>query len=344
VPISNRERRVIYLLTDQEETNEAFRRWADAMLAGSLPIARGWRVEGTGVAFSNYGHGAHGTIENEVMLGTDQGVRDGIVKIVCPKVSQADKGKLTVIGRSDAGRLILLREGWLKANRISDVVRQSFMALSSLEPVPVSAGGRPSERDWYQVADLDADVATIVANTVSFVNACARARARTGLKGKVAMLKNPSYRLGLDEKGRVKKVKVTGGTREVEDLQGYVWKELKRQLGKAFQKASRGGYATDGVVVAANLLIEIKTGVSPRDVYEAVGQLALYPSLIALPGGLAPVLLAPDEPSLRPQLAAALEAVEVEVQFYSVGRVGAAPQITFSTSFLERCRRGFESG
>jgi hypothetical protein len=330
---------MIHLLTEQGEADWAFRLWADALLAGSVPIDRGWRVEGTGVAFSNYGHGDPGTIDNEVMLGTDQGVRDGVVKIVRPKVSQTDKGKLTVIGRSDAGRLMLLREGWLKANRISAVVRPKFKALSGLEPEPVSVGGRASDRDWYIVADLNADGADIVAQTASFVHACARARAKTGVKGTPAKQEDPPYRLGLDEKGRVKKVKVTGGTREVEDLQGYVWKELKLQLGEAFQKPGRKGYAADGMVVAANLLIEIKTGVSPRDVYEAVGQLALYPSLIALPAGLNPVLLVPEVPPLRPQLAAALDAVGVEVQFYSVGRVGAEPNITFPATFLARCRQ-----
>jgi hypothetical protein len=330
---------MIHLLTEQDEANLAFRHWADAMLDGGLPIDRGWRVEGTGVAFSNYGHGAPGTIDNEIMLGTDQGVRDGVVKIVRPKVSQTDKGKLTVIGRSDDGRLLLMREGWLKANRISDVVRPRFKALSGLEPERVSVGGRASERDWYIVADLDADSADIVAQTVSFVHACARARAKTGVKGTPAKQEEASYRLGLDEKGRIKKVKVTGATHEVEDLQGYVWEELKRQLGEAFQKPGRKGYAADGMLVAANLLIEIKTGVSPRDVYEAVGQLALYPSLIALPAGLDPVLLVPEVPSLRPQLAAALNTVEVEVQFYSVGRVGAQPSITFPAAFLARCRQ-----
>lgn len=329
---------MIHLLTEQDEADRAFRQWADAIVAGSLPIKGGWRVEGTGVAFSNYGHGAPGTIENEVMLGTDQGVRDGVVKIVCPKVSQTDKGKLTVIGRSDAGRLVLLREGWLKANRISDVVRPKFKVLSGLKPKPVSVSGRLSDRDWYIVADLDANGADIVAQTVSFVHACARARAKTSVQGPPAQQEGPPYRLGLDEKGRIKKVKVTGSTREVEDLQGYVWTELKRQLGDAFQKPSRKGYAADGMVVMANLLIEIKTGVSPRDIYEAVGQLALYPSLIALPAGLDPILLVPEVPPLRPQLAAALDAVKVEVQFYSVGRVGAEPSITFPATFLTRCR------
>lgn len=334
---------MIHLLTEQEEADAGFRRWADAMLAASLPLGRGWRVEGTGVAFSNYGHGAPGIIDNEIMLGTDDGIRDGVVKIVRPDVAKADRGKLTVIGRSDSGRLVLLREGRLQANRLSDVVRSKFKALSGLKPTPVSVCGRASGRDWYIVADLDADGAEVATQTVSFVHACARARAKTGAKGAPSLHEDPSYRLGLDEKGRVKKVKVTGGTREVEELQGYVWEELKRQLDESLQKPARNGYAVDGMVVAANLLIEIKTGVSPRDVYEAVGQLALYPSLVALPAGLKPVLLVPEVPRLRPQLAAALDAVKVEVQFYSVGRVGAKPRITFPVTFLARCRRTDES-
>jgi hypothetical protein len=329
---------MIHLLTDQDEADRAFRRWVDAMLAASRPTDSGWRVEGTGISFSNYGHGAPGTIENEVMLGTERGVRNGVVKIVCPRVFRTDKGKLTVIGKADSGRLVLLREGWLKPNRLSDAVRSDFSSLSGLEPEAISADGQVSDRAWYVVADLDDDEADVVARTVSFVHACARARARKGFEDTSDLQRNPPYRLGLDENGRIKKVSITGGTREVEDLQGYVWKELKRQLGDVFQKPGRDGYAADGMVVAANLLIEIKTGVSPRDVYEAVGQLALYPSLISLPAGLDPVLLVPEVPPLRPQLAAALDSVKVEVQFYQVGRVGAEPKVSFPASFLMRCR------
>lgn len=39
----------------------------------------------------------------------------------------------------------------------------------------------------------------------------------------------------------------------------------------------------DGVIPPANLLIEVKTGISSHDMYEAVGQLRLYPTLIGLP-------------------------------------------------------------
>jgi hypothetical protein len=48
-------------------------------------------------------------------------------------------------------------------------------------------------------------------------------------------------------------------------------------------------------------LIEIKTGVYARDVYEAVGQLKLYPSLIGLDAGLDPVCSCPThKPSVLP--------------------------------------------
>ncbi|MER9273485.1 hypothetical protein [Mesorhizobium sp. M0643] len=67
------------------------------------------------------------------------------------------------------------------------------------------------------------------------------------------------------------------------------------------------------MIEQAKALIEIKTGVSAHDIYEAVGQLTLYPSLIKLPDDLEPVLLVPDRPSLRPQIAAALRSSGIEL-------------------------------
>jgi hypothetical protein len=329
---------MIDLLSVQSESDIAYRRWVDALLAGSQATDRGWVIDGTGVVFSNYGHGEPGTITDQVMLGLDSSGGNGIVKIVQPKTAQQDKGKLTVVGRDQAGRIYILREGWLKKNPLSGAVRKEFAVLSGLARSPVSVAGKPSGRDWYVVAALDGDDVSIVDQTVAFVHACSLARSKTGGGTAKHVAASETYRLGLDEKGRVTKVTTTGGTKQVVALQGFVWEELKRLVGDALSKPTRDGYAVDAMIMTAKLLIEIKTGVSARDVYEAVGQLALYPSLIALPSGLKPVLLVPDKPALRPQMAAALAKALVEVQFYSVGMAGKKPEVAFSPKFLDSCR------
>lgn len=329
---------MINILTDQAEADQVFRRWVNAMIAGSTRTDTGWVVDGTGVTFSNYGHGEPGKIEDQVMMGVDTRSTSGIVKIVHPITAEQDKHKLTIAGRNENGHLVLLREGWLKKNRISAAIREEFDKLSGLSPESVSVAGQRSKRNWYIVADLDQAQDQIIAQTVDFANACSRARSKAG-GGEVSDIKRgDDYHFGLDEKGRVKKFKVKGGAREVEELQGYVSEALKAIVGPSMTKPTRNGYAVDAMISTASMLIEIKTGTSPHDIYEAVGQLTLYPSLIALPAGLAPVLLIPDTPSLRPFLAAALAAASVEIHFYSVGRIGNAPVIEFTKAFVDRCQ------
>lgn len=325
---------MITLLTAQAESDQLFDHWAATLIDGSSRIERGWALEGNGVTFSNYGDGPPGSIRNSVMLGVDTSLGNGVVKIVRPAVARGDKGKLTAIARDDRGHALLLRQGWLKPNPLSREVRQDFARLAGLQPVLTTPGGR-TPRDWYLVADLDAPVVRIVDQTATFATACARARSRAG--GGHEVPAKEEYRLGLDEKGRVRKVTITGGTRDVVDLQGYVFKALKRCIGSGMVKPLLNGFAADAMIETAALLIEIKTGVSAHDIYEAVGQLTLYPSLLNLPSGLDPVLLLPSDPPLRPQLAAALAGEGIDVYFYSVGKLGKKPEIAFSRTFLRRC-------
>ncbi len=331
---------MIELVTSQAESDRAFRRWAEVLVESGVPSGYGWIIEGSGVFFSRYGQGVPGKIVDQVMLGTDQKFESGVVKVVLPNVSQRDKGRLTVIGRVGDGRLLLLREGRLQKNSLSRAIRADFQALSGLEPVDLKVGGVSSARSWYVVADLSDTPDDILAQTASFAVACTLARSRAG-GGKADPEPEPdqSPALGRDEQGRIITVERQGGSAEICALQGFVWQALKAALGESFTKPKRNGFEVDGVVETANLLIEIKTGVSAKDVYEAVGQLMLYPSIIGLKAGLRPALLVPDKPSLRPRLAAALATVPIEVYTYAVGGSDKAPKIAFSKAFLDRCRR-----
>lgn len=325
---------MIELLTDQGESDRLYRDWAKALIKGSTENDRGWVIDGTGVIFAPNRRGQRGPIDNQVVLGLDSSLGTWVVKIVRPDVEQQDRGKLTAFGRNEQGQPLLLRQGWLQKNPISRTVREDFAELSGLSEVPVMTRGQASSRKWYVVADLSS-ASTIPQATAAFVNACSMARSMAG-GGALLSAAPETYRFGLDEQGRTKKVTITGGTKEVEDMQGHVWAQLKRLVGKSLTKPTNSGYTVDAMIEPAKALVEIKTGVFAHDIYEAVGQLALYPSLIKLPDGLEPIILIPDRPSLRPQMAAALDARRIKVYFYSIGRVGEKPAITFSNTFIRR--------
>lgn len=62
----------VELLTNQNDSDMLFGLWTKALLNGSSQVGNAWIIDGCGVNFSNYGHGAAGAIENEVMLGVDK--------------------------------------------------------------------------------------------------------------------------------------------------------------------------------------------------------------------------------------------------------------------------------
>ena len=179
-----------------------------------------------------------------------------------------------MVGRDDAGRLVLLREGRLTKNHISRLIKDNdFTTLTGLIEVPVFFSGTRSERHWFVVADLDDAPHKIVATTVGFALACIRARSRAG--GGEPRKPDTPYSYGMDETGGIIEVTKVGGTTQVLRLQGHVFEQLKKAVGPELTKPKRDGFCVDGMVEAANLLIEIKTGLSAHSMYEAVGQLLL---------------------------------------------------------------------
>ncbi|MCW0198856.1 hypothetical protein [Sphingopyxis sp.] len=332
------------IVCSQPECNAAFRLWADALIENTKLTDEGWLIEGKGVLFTNYGHGDPGEITREVMLGFDPDTGASTVKIVQPKAARRDKGPVTVLATDEAGQRYLLREGRLQRNKVSAFIKEKFAELSGLSEVPLMVDGQRSARHWYVVANLDAEPAEIVAQAADFSNACARARTLAG-GGKRSVDQDdeaedqtrPTY--GMDEKGRITTRSRPGGSVEVCELQGYVYKALKKIVGDDLKKPKRHGYCVDGMVEPANLLIEIKTGTSAHCIYEAVGQLRLYPHLIGIRDKPEPALLLPDQKALKPAMVAALAAESISVFTYCIDDSGKKPRITFSDALIERCRR-----
>lgn len=330
------------IVSSQNECNSAFRLWADTLIANTRRTDYGWLIEGKHVHFTNYGHGNPGEITREVMLGFDPDSGSSTVKIVKPNAARLDKGPVTVLAIGEAGQRYLLREGRLAANNVSGFIKEKFAELSGLTEVPLMVSGQRSSRHWYVVANLNATPAEIVAQAADFSNACAQARTVAG-GGKMAADEEedcderPTY--GMDEKGRITTRTRPGGSVEVRELQGYVYNALKKIIGDDLKKPKRNGYCVDGLIEPAKLLIEIKTGTAAYCIYEAVGQLNLYPRLIGIRDEPEPTMLLPDRRPLKPAMVAALAAANISVFTYNIDDTGKKPRITFSEAFIDRCRR-----
>ncbi|WP_279359107.1 hypothetical protein [Methylobacterium indicum] len=329
------------IVSVQDKCDAAFRQWADTLINNTQFTRNYWTIEGKGVNFSNYGHGEPGEITREVMLGVDPSTGNSTVKIVKPNAEKLDKGPVTVLAEDEQGRHYLLREGRLQKNNISNFVKDNFSELSGLSEVPLIVDGKISKRHWYIVANLASTPNEIVAQTAAFSIACARARNLAG-GGKHSddidkeEESRPTY--GMDEKGRLTKRTTPGGNIQVHELQDYVYSALKNIIGEELRKPKNNGYCVDGFISRANLLIEIKTGTAAHCIYEGIGQLLLYPSLIGIKGTPDRALIVPDDRPLRPIMAAALDAANIAIFTYSIEGSVEAPHIIFSDAFINRCR------
>jgi hypothetical protein len=258
-----------------------------------------------------------------------------------PNAAKLDRGPATVLA-TDRSRRYLLREGRLTANNVSGFVIDRFAELTGLADVPLFLCDKQSGRRWYVVADLDAAPGEILAQASAFANACAKARSLAGGGRMVADAETedgsrPTY--GADEKGRLTTRTQPGGTTEVHALQGYVFEALKKIVGPELKKPKNNGYCVDALIEPANLLIEIKTGTSAQCIYEAVGQLKLYPRLVNIAGTPQQVLLVPDERPLKPIMAAAVGEAGIHIFTYTIDGSGRKPRISFPDEFIRRCRR-----
>ena len=107
-------------------------------------------------------------------------------------------------------------------------------------------------------------------------------------------------------------------------MQGYVSEclaELLEAEGMKLEKPRHAAnYEVDGTVdvPGSPVLIEIKTGVSPADVYAGVGQLTVYPILLPDLAKHRKILLLPGRPG--PRLVKALEGCGVELHSYELKR------------------------
>ncbi|WP_153006300.1 ROK family protein [Sphingomonas sanguinis] len=111
----------------------------------------------------------------------------------------------------------------------------------------------------------------------------------------------------------------------------------RRDEGAERKPRHAANYEVDGTVDPPKgpILIEIKTGISPADVYCGVGQLTVYPLVLADLVGHSKILLLPGIPG--PALVTALEGCGVELHSYELKRGRRRATALFTAAFLHRC-------
>jgi hypothetical protein len=190
------------------------------------------------------------------------------------------------------------------------------------------------------VTALDgADARAIRAATGDFVDRCWTAR--TWNSQAAEDQKRLDRLFGNPETGGWSLVTPDPTPRRVLRAQGEVWQELQRQLsaqGIEMRKPRHARrYEVDAEILASSgpLLLEIKTGTTPTDVYGGVGQLALYPLLLPDLARHRRVLLLPGSP--KPDLVEALKGCNVELHSFALQRRGRRVEVNFSAQFLRLC-------
>ncbi|MES3057413.1 hypothetical protein O6V14_17410 [Sphingomonas faeni] len=252
----------------------------------------------------------------------------------------------TSIAVDAKGRRYVVRQGDLHGNPPSTRIKgPDFTQRTGLEPVDMvthgkAAGRARAPKQWFVVAQLDGVSDVVIRNdTAEFVRRCWNARTY-GAKAAEDQQRLQTL-FGNAERGGWYDVDPALQPRRVLKVQGYVSESLEQVLGGfdiALEKPRHAAnYEVDGTVDAPKgpILIEIKTGISPADVYCGVGQLTVYPILLADLAAHSKILLLPGIPG--PALVTALEGCGVELHSYELKRGRRRATALFTAAFLHRC-------
>ncbi|EJB02290.1 hypothetical protein Rleg9DRAFT_7323 [Rhizobium leguminosarum bv. trifolii WSM597] len=219
--------------------------------------------------------------------------RDWIVEINPPVIPGKENG-LTTVALDNFGRRWLLRQGVLHANGVSGRIDgQVFEEKTRLSGLLIEE----ATRTWYAVEILDSPEGSQPLGTLEFVTRCASART-----GEISPAQHAVERYGPAELSASYTLRASqSAEREVTRKQGIVWQDLFHRVqsaGGTLTKPKHAlGYEVDAYVCIGShrLLIEIKTTTAAADVYAGVGQLMIYPGLIAEVAGAKKLLMLPGE-------------------------------------------------
>lgn len=332
---------VYALEEDLAAVDAAWSVWIAALNETSRPYAGGRRWNDAEAIMFSASPSKKRPDVTDIRLGVHEAGPPWAVEINAPKAA-ADANGLSTVARDPDGRPVLLRQAWLQANPDSDgeIRDQKFRDLTGLVPLAVTGGTTPTPRQWHLVAFLDEVPAEIVASTADFVHRCAAARAAT-LGDALPPGPAPSLAASPEVGGRLTKKAVPAQPeKNIVRIQGEVWLALAARLegvGLTLDKIRhQAGYEVDGVIRTAEgpVLLEIKTGQSAADVYEGVGQLLLYASMLELDGYRKVLLLsfAPSAPLVQAAMSCG-----IEVYSYESTAEDTLIEVVFQKEFLVAC-------
>ncbi|WP_210358345.1 hypothetical protein [Sphingomonas beigongshangi] len=218
-----------------------------------------------------------------------------VVEINQPRVGK-DTNLQSVFATAPDGRRWVLHQGRMSVSGIR-IREADFILASGLVPVTVRFSDG-EERAYHPVACLDAPGVEVRAGIDRFVRTCALVRDKARFPRKLAEAVDEAHRL---EASLLPEV---GGSYETaprasviaQRRHADVWRALSKSLEERKIKHSNARILRFGpdlfTVAQPYVLFEIKTRVEPRDVFEGLGQLAVYEKLLKMP--FRKVLLVPE--------------------------------------------------
>lgn len=320
----------------EQLVTEAFLEWHSVLAAGSEAVGGAMQMIGTDVRFRRIAR--HKTkLHLEFWIGS---AANAAVQLNQPGSAGSEQPG-TTIATDARGNRYVLRQGDLHGDPPSDRIQWAeFTRRTGLEPVTVDVGGKAPRKEWHVVARLDGrSEAEIRDETAEFIRLCWNARTF----GKLAAEDQDRLQslFGKPERGGWYDVDPALEPRRVLRVQGYVSECLERVLGRFGIELKKprhaANYEVDGAIETPSgpILVEIKTGVSPADVYCGVGQLNVYPALLSDLDDHSKIILLPGEPTA--DLVDALKTCGVELHSYVLKRGRRRASAVFSAAFLRRC-------
>lgn len=198
---------------------------------------------------------------------------------------------------TDAGRKRwVLHQGRMSVTG-SRIKQADFMAATSLDPVTVRFSDG-TEQPYHPVACLDLPASEVQAAVGEFVRTCALVRLNETAPAKVAKALIVARKLeaSLTPEKRGTYETAPRGSTIARRRHAEIWRALSKLLDARRIEHSNARVLRFGpdlfTVETPYVLFEIKSQVEPRDVFEGLGQLAIYEQLLGLP--FRKVLLVPE--------------------------------------------------
>lgn len=329
---------------DGQVVAAAFQKWRGALLDGAVREKQLWRQPAERFVFTNQANLDSIELSKRTALGIDPTGNTWAVQI-----NEAETpGNINVaaaVATDSNSRTFILRQGRLNANRESPepILYDEFRRLSGLVPADVTNGDTDIPREWYVVTALDGNNVEIRQKTADFVDACVMVRTRgRGVGNPEDLQRSIDLAAGEETGGSYTRgAKPASEEKDIKRRQGEVWQQMAkrlRQAGATVEKVRHAdGYEIDAEIVKGRrrLLVEIKTSVTPQDIYSGLGQLMLYAKLFPRLAKHAPVLLLPEIPGKA--LADAVAECGVLICTFEADFEATPIEITFSPNFLRRC-------